>query len=66
VFGVELFVKGDIVWFSEVSPRPNDIGTTTMASQVQSEFEPHAKRARHARQHGAARTGLLCRSSRAD
>ncbi|MFC3108812.1 formate-dependent phosphoribosylglycinamide formyltransferase [Undibacterium arcticum] len=43
IFGVELFVKGDMVWFSEVSPRPHDTGMVTMASQVQSEFELHAK-----------------------
>lgn len=43
VFGVELFVKGDNVWFSEVSPRPHDTGMVTMASQTQSEFELHAK-----------------------
>jgi phosphoribosylglycinamide formyltransferase 2 len=43
VFGVELFVKGDMVWFSEVSPRPHDTGMVTMASQAQSEFELHAK-----------------------
>lgn len=43
VFGVELFVKGDMVWFSEVSPRPHDTGMVTMATQVQSEFEMHAK-----------------------
>ena len=43
VFGVELFVKGDMVWFSEVSPRPHDTGMVTMASQVQSQFELHAK-----------------------
>jgi phosphoribosylglycinamide formyltransferase 2 len=43
VFGVELFVKGDQVWFSEVSPRPHDTGMVTMASQHQSEFELHAK-----------------------
>ncbi|SFC19776.1 formate-dependent phosphoribosylglycinamide formyltransferase [Massilia yuzhufengensis] len=43
VFGVELFVKGEMVWFSEVSPRPHDTGMVTMASQVQSEFELHAK-----------------------
>ncbi|MFC0253563.1 formate-dependent phosphoribosylglycinamide formyltransferase [Massilia consociata] len=43
VFGVELFVKGDAVWFSEVSPRPHDTGMVTMATQVQSEFELHAK-----------------------
>jgi len=43
IFGVELFVKGDMVWFSEVSPRPHDTGMVTMASQWQSEFEVHAK-----------------------
>jgi phosphoribosylglycinamide formyltransferase 2 len=43
VFGVELFVKGDMVWFSEVSPRPHDTGMVTIASQTQSEFELHAK-----------------------
>lgn len=43
MFGVELFIKGDMVWFSEVSPRPHDTGMVTMASQRQSEFELHAK-----------------------
>ena len=43
IFGVELFVKGDQVWFSEVSPRPHDTGMVTMASQVQNEFELHAR-----------------------
>jgi len=43
LFGVELFVKEDMVWFSEVSPRPHDTGMVTMASQLQSEFELHAK-----------------------
>jgi phosphoribosylglycinamide formyltransferase 2 len=43
IFGVELFVKGDQVWFSEVSPRPHDTGMVTMASQVLSEFELHAR-----------------------
>ena len=43
IFGVELFVKGNMVWFSEVSPRPHDTGMVTMASQWQSEFELHAK-----------------------
>ncbi len=43
IFGVELFVKGDQVWFSEVSPRPHDTGMVTMASQVQSEFDLHAR-----------------------
>ena len=43
LFGVELFVKGDDVWFSEVSPRPHDTGMVTMMSQWQSEFELHAR-----------------------
>lgn len=43
IFGVELFVKGDEVWFSEVSPRPHDTGMVTMASQYQSEFELHGR-----------------------
>jgi phosphoribosylglycinamide formyltransferase 2 len=43
LFGVELFIKDDDVWFSEVSPRPHDTGMVTMATQRQSEFELHAK-----------------------
>ncbi|MGD9841282.1 MAG: formate-dependent phosphoribosylglycinamide formyltransferase [Steroidobacteraceae bacterium] len=43
VFGVELFVKDEQVWFSEVSPRPHDTGMVTMISQWQSEFELHAR-----------------------
>ncbi|MEJ2643876.1 MAG: formate-dependent phosphoribosylglycinamide formyltransferase [Gammaproteobacteria bacterium] len=43
IFGVELFVKGDQVWFSEVSPRPHDTGMVTMATQWQNEFELHAR-----------------------
>ena len=43
IFGVELFVAGDEVWFSEVSPRPHDTGLVTLSSQVQSEFELHAR-----------------------
>ena len=43
LFGVELFVKGDTVWFSEVSPRPHDTGMVTMCSQRLSEFELHAR-----------------------
>jgi phosphoribosylglycinamide formyltransferase 2 len=43
IFGVELFVKGDAVWFSEVSPRPHDTGLVTLVSQVQSEFALHAR-----------------------
>ena len=43
IFGVELFIKGDEVWFSEVSPRPHDTGMVTMCSQKQSEFDLHAR-----------------------
>ena len=43
VFGVELFVTGSDVWFSEVSPRPHDTGMVTMITQWQSEFELHAR-----------------------
>jgi phosphoribosylglycinamide formyltransferase 2 len=43
VFGVELFVKGDEVWFSEVSPRPHDTGLVTLVSQHLSEFALHAR-----------------------
>ena len=43
IFGVELFIKGDDVWFSEVSPRPHDTGLVTLCTQHQSEFELHAR-----------------------
>ena len=43
LFGVELFVKGDAVWFSEVSPRPHDTGMVTMCTQRLSEFELHTR-----------------------
>ncbi len=43
IFGVELFVKGDMVWFSEVSPRPHDTGLVTLGTQRLSEFELHAR-----------------------
>jgi len=43
LYGVELFVRGDEVWFSEVSPRPHDTGMVTMATQWQNEFELHAR-----------------------
>ncbi|MDE5968231.1 MAG: ATP-grasp domain-containing protein, partial [Muribaculaceae bacterium] len=43
LFGVELFIKGDDVIFSEVSPRPHDTGMVTMISQDQSEFALHAR-----------------------
>lgn len=43
IFGVELFIKGDYVYFSEVSPRPHDTGMVTMISQNLSEFELHVR-----------------------
>jgi phosphoribosylglycinamide formyltransferase 2 len=43
LFGVELFVRGDEVWFSEVSPRPHDTGLVTLVSQELSEFALHAR-----------------------
>jgi len=43
LFGVELFIQGDKVWFSEVSPRPHDTGMVTMATQRQTEFDLHAR-----------------------
>ena len=43
IFGVELFIKGDQVWFSEVSPRPHDTGLVTLISQRYSQFELHVK-----------------------
>jgi phosphoribosylglycinamide formyltransferase 2 len=43
IFGVELFVKGDAVWFSEVSPRPHDTGLVTLISQELSQFALHAR-----------------------
>ena len=43
LFGVELFVRGDDVWFSEVSPRPHDTGMVTLISQNLSEFDLHAR-----------------------
>lgn len=43
LFGVEFFIKGDDVWFSELSPRPHDTGMVTMATQEQSEFDLHAR-----------------------
>lgn len=43
LFGVELFIQGDEVWFSEVSPRPHDTGMVTMLTQQQNEFELHAR-----------------------
>lgn len=43
LFGVELFIKGDEVWFSEVSPRPHDTGMVTLISQALSEFALHVR-----------------------
>jgi len=43
LFGVELFIRGDQVWFSEVSPRPHDTGMVTMVTQRQTEFDLHVR-----------------------
>ncbi len=43
IFGCEMFVKGDMVWFNEISPRPHDTGMVTMISQNMSEFEIHLR-----------------------
>lgn len=64
VFGVELFVKGDEVWFSEVSPRPHDTGLVTLVSQDLSEFALHARAILGLpvpviRQHGAAASAVI-------
>lgn len=64
IFGVELFVKGDRVWFSEVSPRPHDTGLVTLISQNLSEFALHARAilglpVPAIRQHGAAASCAL-------
>ena len=65
MFGVELFVKGDEVWFSEVSPRPHDTGMVTHGDAGAERVR--TARARHPRpagQHGAARAGRLGRDLR--
>ena len=54
LFGVELFVCGDEVIFSEVSPRPHDTGMVTLISQDMSEFALHARAFRSARWRGAS------------
>lgn len=64
VFGVELFVKGDDVWFSEVSPRPHDTGLVTLVSQDMSEFALHARAilglpVPAIRQHGPAASAVI-------
>ncbi|ODC02182.1 phosphoribosylglycinamide formyltransferase 2 [Terasakiispira papahanaumokuakeensis] len=64
LFGVELFVKGDQVWFSEVSPRPHDTGMVTLISQNLSEFALHARAILGLpipaiRQHGPAASAVL-------
>ena len=72
IFGVELFVKGDRVWFSEVSPRPHDTGLVTLISQQLSEFALHARAilglpVPAIRQHGpAASCALLVKGDSAD
>ena len=62
LFGVELFVKGDQVWFSEVSPRPHDTGLVTLATQRLSEFELHA-RARSPRPSPTTSAARACSAS---
>ena len=64
IFGVELFIKGDDVWFSEVSPRPHDTGLVTLISQQYSEFALHARAILglpipHIRQYGPAASAVL-------
>lgn len=64
LFGVELFIKGDEVWFSEVSPRPHDTGMVTLISQQLSEFALHARAILglpipHIKQYGAAASAVL-------
>lgn len=64
LFGVELFVKGDEVWFSEVSPRPHDTGMVTLISQQLSEFALHARAilglpVPHIKQYGPAASAVL-------
>jgi phosphoribosylglycinamide formyltransferase 2 len=64
LFGVELFVKGDQVWFSEVSPRPHDTGMVTLISQQLSEFALHARAILglpipHIRQYGPSASAVL-------
>ncbi len=70
IFGVELFIKGDQVWFSEVSPRPHDTGLVTLISQDLSQFALHARAilglpVPNIRQHGpAASCALLLEGDR--
>ncbi|WP_372863976.1 formate-dependent phosphoribosylglycinamide formyltransferase [Spongiibacter sp.] len=64
LFGVELFIKGDEVWFSEVSPRPHDTGLVTLISQDLSEFALHARAilglpVGNIHQHGPAASAVL-------
>jgi phosphoribosylglycinamide formyltransferase 2 len=64
IFGVELFVKGDTVWFSEVSPRPHDTGLVTLISQDLSEFALHARAILglpipNIRQHGPSASAVI-------
>ena len=64
LFGVEFFIRGDEVWFSELSPRPHDTGMVTMISQDLSEFALHARAILGLpipaiRQHGAAASSVI-------
>ncbi|HHH30531.1 MAG TPA: formate-dependent phosphoribosylglycinamide formyltransferase [Polyangiaceae bacterium] len=72
LFGVELFIKGDTVWFSEVSPRPHDTGMVTMISQDLSEFALHARAILGLpipgplRQHGPSASAVILGEGRSD
>jgi len=71
IFGVELFIKGDEVYFSEVSPRPHDTGMVTMISQNLSEFALHARAILglpipNIRQYGAAASAVILAEGHSD
>ena len=71
IFGVEFFVKGDSVWFSEVSPRPHDTGMVTLISQDLSEFALHARAILglpipHIRQYGPAASAVILAHGNSD
>ncbi len=72
IFGVELFVRGDAVWFSEVSPRPHDTGMVTMISQDLSEFALHARAIlglpipTPLRQHGPSASAVILATGESD
>ena len=71
LFGVELFIKGDEVYFSEVSPRPHDTGMVTLISQDLSEFALHAKAIlglpiANITQHGPSASAVILREGQSD